>query len=205
MNIFNSWHIWELQIYNKHVFHVCILGLAPFAYFLVRWSCLHKTFTLSWCQGIPQQGHPDRPICRLISTLLEWSLDQGSPGCVKTPSFSTSVICANITTSSYLIDFILWWAIRQHQDCWYLQIKCIVSRVTSDVFCFNSYSEGREVSIIRIPRHCLYAPLVWKFLKKLFYSLRYCWLGLAPEFVLKLLAAPRFSTSCIFWKHEFKK
>ena len=74
-----------------------------------------------------------------------------------------------------------------------------------DIFCFNSYSEGREVSIIRIPRHCLYAPLVWKFLKKLFYSLWYCWLGLAPEFVLKLLAAPRFSTSCIFWKYEVKK
>ena len=120
------------------------------------------------------------------------------------------LILQRVRRSSYLIDFILWWAIRQHQDCWYLQIKCIVSRVTSDVvrmdiFCFNSYSEGREVSIIRIPRHCLYAPLVWKFLKKLFYSLWYCWLGLAPEFVLKLLAAPRFSTSCIFWKYEVKK
>lgn len=36
VNIFNSWQIWELQINNIHVFHECILGLATFAYFLVR-------------------------------------------------------------------------------------------------------------------------------------------------------------------------
>ena len=122
MNIFNSWQIWELQIDNKHVFHECILGLAAFAYFLVRWSCLHKTFTLSWCQGIPQQEHPDRPICRLRLTLLEWSWDQGTPGCGGTTT-SIWYVCYYKEFASYLIDNILWWTIRQHQDCWYLQIK----------------------------------------------------------------------------------
>ena len=143
MNIFNSWQIWELQIDNKHVFHECILGLAAFAYFLVRWSCLHKTFTLSWCQGIPQQEHPDRPICRLRLTLLEWSWDQGTPGCEGTTT-SIWYVCYYKEFASYLIDNILWWTIRQHQDCWYLQIKWNFGRVTLDVvimyiFCFNSY------------------------------------------------------------------
>lgn len=63
-----------------------------------------------------------------------------------------------------------------------------------------------EVPIITVPGlACLCAPLVWKFLMDLFYSFWYYWLGLAPEFVLKLLAAPRFSTSCLFWKYEVKK